>query len=75
MVGDGERRKQGDFTDFAMVSDGQRWWAMIQVLFQLNGDRRHAGFQQPGPSYSGNSCPIISSETVQSCLARPGSTA
>jgi len=25
MVGDGERWKQGDLADFAMVSDGQRW--------------------------------------------------
>ena len=35
MVGDGERWKQGDLTDLAMVSDGQRWWAMIQVVLQL----------------------------------------
>ncbi len=37
MVGDGERWKQGDFTDFALVSDGQRWWAMSQVVLQLSG--------------------------------------
>jgi len=40
MVGDGERWKQGVFTDFALVSDGQRWPAMIQVVLQV---RRHFG--------------------------------
>ncbi len=36
MVGDGERWKQGVSADFALVSAGQRWWAMIQVLLQLS---------------------------------------
>ena len=36
MVGAGERWKQGDSADSAMVSAGQRWWAMIQVVLQLS---------------------------------------
>ena len=36
LVGAGERWKNGDFNDFAPVSDGQRWWAMIQVVLQVS---------------------------------------
>ena len=35
LVSAGQRWKQGDFSDFASVSDGQRRWAMIQVVLQL----------------------------------------
>ena len=31
----GERSKQEDLADFALVGAGQRWWAMLQVVLQL----------------------------------------
>ena len=34
-MGAGERWKQGDLADSALVGASQRWWAMIQVLLQL----------------------------------------
>ena len=36
MASDGERWKQGALTDSALVSAGQRRWAMIQVVLQLS---------------------------------------
>ena len=35
LVDAGERWNQGDFTDLALVSASQRWWAMIQVVIQV----------------------------------------
>ncbi len=37
LVGAGERWKQGDLANSALVGDRQRWPAMIQVLLQLSG--------------------------------------
>ena len=34
LVGARERWKQGDFTDSALVSARQRWWAMIQAFHE-----------------------------------------
>ena len=46
-MGAGERWKQGDLAESALVSASQRWWAMIQVLLQLShwGDLLSAGFR------------------------------
>ena len=35
LAGAGEHWNQGVFTDSALVSASQRWWAIIQVVIQL----------------------------------------
>jgi len=49
LVGARERWKQGDLADSALVSAGQRWWAMIQVVLQVHITPSEQGFASSCP--------------------------
>ena len=50
MVGDGERWKQGDFSDFAMVSDGQRCHRLCYSFLRHSRESSEASGLTPNAS-------------------------